>query len=184
MSETTADTATTDAPDNTPEAPTDTVDLAAEVEKWKAQARKHEERAKANAKAAKELDELRASTMSDQEKAVADALAQGRAEALAESAGRLVDAEIRVKAAGRLGDEALELLTASLDRSKFLDADGSVDTAAVAAFVEGITPAPQPDPTPPGFPPAPDLGQGPRGDALALNGDPLLQSLKSAVGAT
>ena len=181
MSDATAETASTDAPTTT-EAPTETVDLAAEVEKWKAQARKNEERAKANAGAAKELEALRATTMSEQEKAVAAARDEGRAEALREAAVDLVDAALTAKAAGRLTAEQLEALTSNLDRTKFIGEDGRVAHDLVETFVNGIAPALQEQhPTTP--PPPLDLGQGPRGAPLALNSDALSNALSRAVGA-
>lgn len=184
MSETTAETATTTPAE--PETTTETVDLAAELDKWKTQARKNEERAKANANAAKELEALRASTMSDTEKAIAEAEARGRSAATAELAVELVDAALKVAAGSRLTPEQLEVLTSGLDRTKFLGENGKVDAASVATFIDGIAPAQttteQPA-TPPGFPPPPDLGQGARGNPPALNSDALLGSLKRAVGA-
>lgn len=182
MPETTAETATTTT--ETTETETETVDVTAELEKWKAQARKNEERAKANAGAAKELEALRASTMSDTEKAIAEAEARGRAAATIEVSAELVDAALAVKAAGRLTEEQLGILTSGLDRSKFLGDDGKVDPASIATFIDGIAPAQtteQPS-TPPGFPPIPDLGQGARG-APALNSSELENTLRRAVGA-
>lgn len=188
MPETTAETATTDAPTTeTTETETATVDLSAEVEKWKAQARKNEERAKANAKAATELEQLKASTMSDTEKAIAEAEARGRTAATAELAVELVDAALEAKSAGRLSPEQLKALTFGLDRAKFLGEDGKVDHQSVSTFIYGIAPAQtteQAPATPPGYPAAPDLGQGARGTTPALNSDALTQSLKRAVGAT
>lgn len=182
MPETTAETATTDAPATEAPAQTETVDWQAEAEKWKAQARKNEERAKTNATAAKELETLRASTMSEQEKAVAEARESGRAEAFAEAAVELVDAALAREAGSRLTDDQLSILTGGLDRKAFLDADGKVDLTAVKSFVDGIAPAPQEQPqTPPH--PLVDLGQGSRGTPPALNSDALLESLKAAVGA-
>jgi hypothetical protein len=70
-------------------------DLAAEVAKWKAIARKHEDRAKANAGAAKELENVRQASMSDIEKAVAMARDEARAQALLEAGEELVDEVIR-----------------------------------------------------------------------------------------
>ncbi len=187
-------TTTTEAPAAAPEsqptptgAPSPQMDAAAEIAKIQAEARKWEDRAKANANAAKELEALRASTMSETEKAIAEAEARGRSAATAELAGELVDAALRVEAATRLTAEQLEVLTSGIDRSKFLDADGKVDAASVKTFVDGIAPAQpteQAAATPPGFPPAPDLGQGARGAAPALNSDALTASLKRAVGIT
>jgi hypothetical protein len=82
----------------------DVAKLQAELDKWKTQSRKHEERAKANAAAQAELDKVKQSQMSEQEKAVAqaraEAKAEGKAEAVAELGPRLIAAEIRGAAAG------------------------------------------------------------------------------------
>jgi len=150
------------------------VDWEAEAEKWKRQARKHEDRAKANASAAKELEELRRQSMTDQDKAVAEAKASARAEVITEVAGRVVRAEVRAAAAGRLADEAVTVLVGGMDVSAFIDADGEVDSDKIAAFVDGIAPAESP-------PPFPELGQGARGPT-ALNGDPLLRDVKAKLG--
>ena len=183
MSDAPAETATTDAPANEPAPETPATDLTAELDKWKAQARKNEERAKANATAVKELEQLKATMMTDQERAVAEAKALGRSEALAEAAVDLVDAAIAAKAAGRLAEEQLATIVAPLNRTAFLDPDGKVDHAAVAEFVDGIAPA-TPEPTvPAGFPPLPDLGQGTRGTPPALNSDALTDALARAVRA-
>ena len=152
--------------------------LVADVEKWKTQSRKHEERAKQNATAARELEELRKASMTEQEKAVADARAQARAEAIAEISGQLVDARIEAAAAGRLAPEQLATLLTSLNRASFLNEDGTVNADAVTAFVDGIAPS-KPD-TPPPFP---DLGQGARSGPLPLNGDPLETALRQKIGA-
>lgn len=163
------------------------LDWQAEANKWKALARQHEEssekaneRAKANARAAKELETLRQQSMTDQERAVAEAKAVGRSEAIATFATQLVDAELRAVAAGRLDPKALNVLLQGLNRQAFLLDDGTVDTKSVREFVEGIAP-------PPPEPAAPertvlDLGQGARGDAMALNGDPLLRDIKNKLG--
>ncbi len=175
-----APTPTPDAPAPEPEGTPDTgVDLAAEVEKWKAQARKHEDRAKANAAAAKELEQVRQASMSDLEKAVAVARTEATTEALRTVGARLVDAEVRVAAAGRSVD--VDALLEGLDRSRFVGDDGEPDRKAIAAWVDRIAPPPAEGAgRPPG---SPDLGQGVRnGGAMALNGDPLEASLRHALG--
>lgn len=77
-----------------PAEPDATPDPSAEVEKWKAQARKNEERAKANAAAAKELAELKAAQMTESEKLAAERdAARAEAEAAkAEAAAVKLDA--------------------------------------------------------------------------------------------
>lgn len=161
-----------------PDTGDDGTDWKAELEKWKAQARKHEQRAKENATAAKQLEELRRQTMSEQERAVAEAQDQGYKRALLELGSQLVDAEIRAASAGRLDDKALNVLLQGLNRSVFLGEDGQVDQKSVREFVDGIAP-PKPEPKVPGFP---DLGQGARSAAPPLNGDPLLRDLKQKLG--
>lgn len=175
---------TTDAPPSTdapPETPagtdTDPAALLADVEKWKTQSRKHEERAKANAAAAKELEEFKKASMTDQEKAVETARAEARTEALREVGSKVVNAEVRAAIAGRALDA--DALLEGLDASKFIGEDGEPDRDAITAWVDRI--APVPEEKPPGFP---DLGQGarPTGQGMALNGDPLEQALKKAIG--
>jgi hypothetical protein len=171
---------TSESTTETTETGTETApDLTAELEKWKSLSKKNEERAKANAAAAKELEQLRQQSMTDQEKAVEQAKSEARAEALRTIGGRLVDASVRVAAAGRIPDESVVVLLQGLDRSKFLDENGEVDEKSVAAFVDGIAPK-APEPEPQGFP---DLGQGPRGgNQMPLNGDPLEKSLRNVLG--
>lgn len=166
-------TTSTDA-DTAPENP-----LAAEVEKWKNLARKHEERSKANAEAAKRLTEVEKAAMSDQEKAVAEAAAKARSEVLAEVGSELVDAQVTASAAGRSID--VEALLEGLDRSRFLTEDGKPDPAAISKWIDRI--APKQDDKEPARPGFPDLGQGQRGGQdMALNGDPLLRDLKNKLG--
>lgn len=179
MTEAQAETAATDASE-TDTATEPATDPAAEVEKWKALARKNEERAKANAAAAKELEKLRETMMSDQERAIAEARAAGRTEALAEATGELVAARIAAAAAGRMTAEQVEALTAHLNPVNFLGDDGRVDADLVAEFVNGIAPEQTEQPQ---KPPTLDLGQGTRGTPPALNSDALVDSLKRAVGA-
>ena len=132
-------------------------DLAAELDKWKAQARKHEERAKANAKAAKELEEFRKQSMTETEKAIEEARTEGRRQALTEAGTKVAAAELRAAAAGRMTAEQLDTLLDGINLARFIDDDGEVDRDALAGFVDGI--APQKDST--GSPL--DLGQGARG---------------------
>lgn len=154
-------------------------DMAAEVEKWKTMARKQEERAKHNSQAAKELEEFRRQSMTDQERAVAEAVDHARKSVMTEMAGRLVDAEVRAAAAGRNLD--VDALLEGLDRGRFVTDAGEPDRDAVTAWVDRIAPAPQEQPQ--SIAPAwPDLGQGVRTEHMALNGDPLLKALKGKLG--
>jgi hypothetical protein len=157
----------------------DAKDWKAEAEKWRALSRETEKKAKANAQ---ELEQLRQQSMSDQEKAVAAARAEGRAEGLAIGTQRVVRAEIRAAAAGRLTAEQLDALLEATNLAVFIGEDGEVDEAKVLRFVNGIAPTPDEaeQATRQGFP---DLGQGARGSSsMALNGDPLLRDLKAKLG--
>lgn len=180
MTDTAADTATETT---TTEATTQTVDTtgddpAKEIEKWKNLARKHEDRAKSNDRAAKELEALKQQTMTDVEKAAAQARSEGRTEALIEVGAKLVDAEVRAAAAGRPVD--VDALLEGLDRSRFLDDNGDANQTAIAAWVDRVAPKPDEDTaTTRSF----DLGQGHRPDAsTSLGGDPLERDLKRKLG--
>lgn len=134
-------------------------------------------RAKAAEKKTKELEteleEIKRSQMTDQEKAIAEARAEARAEALAEAGSNIAAAEFKAAAAGRLDDDQLETLLGSLDLKAFLT-DDKVDTDKIATFMDGFAPDERRMTS--------DLGQGARTTSTALNGDPLLRDLKSKLG--
>lgn len=164
----------------TPPAPTDPdADTAAELAKWKDLARKHEERAKANAAAAKELETFKASQMSDTEKAVAAAEAKGRLTATQEFGGKLAAASIRVAAAGRNID--VSALLKGVDPTRFLDDAGDPDEKAIKEWVDSIAPPPA-DPTVPTAPIRRDLGNGPRGGQAAPPTSQLERDLIAKLG--
>lgn len=140
-----------------------------EVEKWKVLARKHEDRARQNAGALKELEKLRQSTMTDQEKAVAQAKVEARIEALREVGGRLVDANVRAAAAGRNVD--VDALLEGLDRTRFVGEDGEPDTKAITAWVERVAPSGQQQQPQQQW----DLGQGARGAGSASDMNSLIR---------
>jgi hypothetical protein len=172
---------TTDAPTDQTDSEPDTgdqgPDLASEVEKWKAQARKHEERAKANAKAAQELDEFRKQSMSETEKAIEEARTAGRQQALTEAGAKIAAAELRAAAAGRMTGEQVDTLVDGLNLARFVGDDGEVNRDAVVQFVDGIAP----QRTEPAS--LVDLGQGARNPQnMPLNGDPVERALKDALG--
>ena len=155
-------------------------DWRSEADRWREAARRADNRAKSNARAAAELEKLQRAQMTEQERAAAEAFERGVSEATAKLSGRLVRSEIKAAVGGRLGVEQVDALVARLDPAGFLGDDGEVDTASVAAFVESILPAPTEPATGPQFP---DLGQGARGSsAVPLNGDPLLRQLKAQLG--
>lgn len=65
------ESAVVEQPESQPDAPVSETDLASEVAKWKAMARKNEEAAKRNAEKAKSFDEYQESQKSEAEKAQA-----------------------------------------------------------------------------------------------------------------
>jgi hypothetical protein len=148
-------------------------DWQAEAEKWQALARKHEDRSKANAEAAKELEKVRREQLTETEKAIAAARDEERGKVTTEFARRLAAERFRglATAAGVPADD----ITADLedrDLSRYVDpATGEPDDTRIAAAVKRLTPS-----RPAGVSPA-DLGQGSRGGADAL---PLAEQIRAA----
>lgn len=160
-------------PDQTPQptepaaAPPDTGNQAAEVDKWKALARKHEEQAKANSAAAKRLAQLEDQQKSTEQR-LTDQLtaAVTRAETAEQAATRL-----RVALSKGLPADLADRLRGDDEAALSADADALLALVTPAtADVDNSTPGPRPDMT-----------QG-RGAATPLNGDPLLRDLKSKLG--
>lgn len=114
-------------------------DWKAEAEKWQTLARKHEERARKDAGAAKELEKVRAAAMTETEKAVAEAKTAGAAEAARAAAPRLVKAELRAAAADAgLPKESLAGFLEYADLSRFVGEDGEVDEKAIGAAIKKL----------------------------------------------
>ncbi|MDX3712740.1 hypothetical protein PV733_28135 [Streptomyces europaeiscabiei] len=104
---------------------------------WKAESRKWESRAKENRDAAEELAALKATQMSDQEKAVAEAEKRGRTAAAIEHGKELAAARFEA-AATRAGvdlGEAAELI----DTARFVDKEGKVDADTITAAVKKLS---------------------------------------------
>lgn len=140
-----------------------------------AERRARREAEKAHKEATAELDNLRKQFMTDQERAVVEAKEAGRTEALTAMGGKLVEAEFRVAAAGRVPTVTLDRILGAIDVKPFVDQAGQPNSKAIQEFIEGIAPAErEPDPL--------DLGQGSRGQPHALNSDPLLRDLKNHLG--
>lgn len=126
---------------------------------WMAQSKKHEGRVNAMSdyeslkdKAA-QYDALADASRTEQERAVETARAEGKAAGLQEAAPRLVRAEFRHAAKGRITDAARDAFLEDLDFSKYLTDKGEVDEAKVAARIDAIAPK---EPTRPTV----QLGQG------------------------
>jgi hypothetical protein len=162
---------TAEAPEATPETEqkpdteqTPEPDYRAEADKWKALARKHEEKAKVNAEKAKGYDELKQSHMTEQEKAVEQAKAEARAEVLRETAPERVRLAFEAIAGSRMTAEQIEEFLEDVDTSKYLTETGAVDRERVGKKVDALAPKQQDDDKRDLFP---DLGQGVRATAAA-----------------
>jgi len=89
----------------------------------------------------RELEQHRKASMTESEKAVAEAVARGRGEATALFAERLVRAEYLAAAAKRNpGFDAAGVLD-DLNLARFASEDGEPDSKAIAASVERLVPA-------------------------------------------
>lgn len=101
-------------------------------------ARKAAEKAAKDATA--ELETLRKASMTEQEKAIAEARAEARKEALALGAERLLRAEIRAAAGDRLADpsDAVAHLRDAGGLDRFLDSEGDIDTRAVSSAIDEL----------------------------------------------
>lgn len=125
---------------------------------WKAEARKWEERAKANKTAAEKLAEIEEANKTAEQKA---------AERLAAAESRAVELEQKADRAEVAAEKGVPVaLIAGTTRAEM---EASAD--ALIAFRGTGTSAPRPDPS-----------QGASGQAHALNGDPLLDALKNSLG--
>ena len=160
-----------DQPTTTTE--TDAAKLAAEVERWKAHARKHEAQAKANAEAAKKLAELEEADKTELQK-LTDRLTAAQAE-IQTLQGELV--RERVARRHNLTDEQAKRLIGETEEE--LEADA-------AELVKMLAPpeAEEDDDDDGGLPgaPRPRLKSGSK-RATALNDDKMLADLKRKVGA-
>jgi hypothetical protein len=131
---------------------TETEKLQAEVDKWKSLSRKNEQQAKANMAAAKELDEIRKSQLTDTERLIEQTKTETALSVRKEFAGKLVDAELKAQLQNRVLDAGSLL---SFDKSSFIGDDGNIDSEAIQSWVEAHSKTTDI--------PAPDLGQGNRG---------------------
>lgn len=158
------DTPSDDQPNDQPDTPAaDTEpDYKADAEKWQALAKKHEARAKGNASAAKELETLKASQLSETEKAVNEAEERGRKAGTTAGMERLAAAEIKAALTGVVPDPAS--IVEDLALARYLDEDGEIDDEKVAALkakYEAMAKPAEDDPTPPGQRPKEAMGRVP-----------------------
>lgn len=137
---------------------TETVDLASELEKWKNLSRKNEQQAKANAQAARELDELKKSQLTEQERLIQSVKDETASALRIEFAQKLVDAELKSSLNGRALDGGALL---DFNKSSFITDDGDVDSEAIQAWVDAHSTKTDL--------PKPDLGQGARGNKTVMS---------------
>lgn len=109
-----------------------------EVEKWKAQSRKHEQRAKDNADAARELAELKAANATDTEKAITEAVKKAVAEERSRGAAALARQVFLAGASGRIENPADVVEDVNL--SKYIDSAGDVDEDGLAKLIDRLAP--------------------------------------------
>ena len=95
-------------------------------------------------KKAADYDGLLRDTESETEKRVREAREEGERAARDGLRPRLVLAEMRAAAAGRIDSERFDALTEDLDLSKYLTGDGDVDMAKVHRKVDAWAPAAPP----------------------------------------
>lgn len=125
-----------------------------------------------------QLATLQQSSMSEAERAVAQARTEAATEAARQYGGQVVAAEIRAALAGRSGIDP-ESLVEAIDPVKFIT-DGTVDVEAIRTWVDKVAPAPKADTPPlPGFP---DIGQGNRGGTQPASVHPIVADLNRKLG--
>lgn len=180
MADPTPDTPTPDVTPDEPEQPTTPTATDDDAGKWKELSRKNEREAK---RLRVELEKLQQASMSEQEKAVALAKSAGYSEGLSAATERLRRAEVRAAASGLLADPSDAVHLLDLDKYTPND-DGDFDRKAIEADIAALVKVK------PYLGATPGNGSGeggPRGSAPqphALNGDPLLASLKAKLGIT
>jgi hypothetical protein len=169
-----------DAPNDTPEQP-DLGDAGKKAIEAERRARRDaEQRAK---RLESELEQFRVSQMSEQEKAIVLARAEGAREASTKVTRRLAEAEVRAAAAGRLADPADAIRLLDID-SFIPDGDGDIDAAAIAAAIDQlVTSKPYLAPTTrpnPGFVPTGAKGDTPRQFSRSQLRDPAFYAANEA----
>lgn len=148
MSDPTPDPAAQPTPDpaNPEPTPDPTPDPANEPD-WKAEARKWEDRAKANKKAADDLEKQRKAAMTEAERAVAEAEERGRKAATSDFGSRLAKSEFVAAAARRNPSFDAAAVLEDLNLARFVTDDGEPDAKAIEAAVVRLVPEPSGSPS-------------------------------------
>jgi hypothetical protein len=158
-----------------------TDDLGPNGQKAIAEERKARKAAEAAAKKlAAELAKVQEANQSEAEKALAQARAEGHAEAIKTASERLVKAEVKAAAAGKLQDP--EDAYGFLDLTSFVDDTGDVDSNAISSAIDELVktkPYLSAGATPAG---AGTGGGGARLQPTPLNSDSLTEAVKAKLG--
>ncbi len=135
-----------------PQQPDTTDQPAAEQDgtDWQAQARKWEQRAKENRTRLAELEKQQRASMTEHERAVADAEKRGAQSAAQQFSQRLVRAEFSQLARGRNPGYDVAVVLDDLNLARYITDDGEPDIKALTAAVERIVPVPEHNPRPTG----------------------------------
>lgn len=160
----------------TPEA-----DLAAEVDKWKSLARKHEGKWKEAQKDSAELQQLKQSQMSDMEKAIAEAETRARTEAFKQYGTQIAAAKLEAALTGVIPDPAA--IVSTLDLGRFVTDTGDVNQEAVTAIKEqfaALAPSTSPD-LKQGRQGQPSPGQIPRSQLASMSPDQIVEARKAGL---
>lgn len=107
---------------------------------WKAEARKWEQRAKENKAAAAEMEKARKASLTDAERAVAEAEERTAARLRAEYGQRFARSEFVAEAAKRNPTWDATAVLEDLNFSRYVGDDGEPDSKAIAAAVARIVP--------------------------------------------
>lgn len=180
--ETTSENGTETTTETNAEPTTGVDDVAtakAEAEKWKNLSRKNEAELR---KAQSALEKAQQGSMTDLEKAVAEAKNQAKAEATAEFLRSSVADKVAVAAAGKLADpQDAAALIGDLDR--FI-VSGAIDTTAIGAAINELVER-KPYLAVNAPPPIPGRGAGEggaRGGSTTTTKDPLVSEIERMVG--
>ena len=132
------------APEPTPDQPAPEGDApaqdAADSTDWKAEARKWEQRAKENKAAAAELEKQRKATMTEADRAIAEAEQRGRTAAATDFGKRLARTQFDALAGRRNPDVSTDAVLEYVDLGRFVGEDGEPDSKAIQAAVERLVP--------------------------------------------
>lgn len=139
MADDTTESADAGAATDTDEQHPDSADLGDAGKRAIQEVRREAREAKARLKAATaELEKFRAASMTETEKAVAAAKAEGATEAARAAGPRIVRAEFRAAAAGQVDKQALDAYLEDVDLTKFLTDDGEPDLKAIEARIKRL----------------------------------------------